>query len=218
MKSVPIVKRQKKQGSRYCSKRSLELIEASASILQGITAGTAEYKARKALLRKEITASCREDYREYVSGIIEDMEDCDDRGDSAGVQAGVNLLSGKKKTFSRKQPAIGHDGEPIALPEELAKAWGQFCAEKFACTEAESSRPKAPIISPAHTRECDIPTDAELWFCLEALAKQKATGRARTMSPSRHIGPRPKPLRTCSRSSGLSGSRRMYLKTSCSRR
>jgi hypothetical protein len=107
--------------------------------LQGLAAGTAECKARKSLFRKEITASCREDYREYVSGVIEDMEKCDDRGDFKEVQAGVNLLPGKKKKFSRKQPTIGHDGKQLALPEELAKAWETFCAERFSCTKAEAN-------------------------------------------------------------------------------
>jgi hypothetical protein len=175
LKSVPVVTRQKKKG-RASSKRTIDLITACASVLQGSKEGTAEHKARKALFRKAIRSSCRDDYREHVSGVIEEMENCDDRGDRRGVQEGVNLLSGKKKAFSSKQPTFDQEGKPIALPEELAKAWGKFCAEKFACTKAEESRPTAPPLSPARARESDVPTDEELWFCLNALAKQKATG------------------------------------------
>ena len=176
MKSVPAAKKSKKAPGRTTSKRTIELTEARTSTLQGMAEGSKELKARKALFKQQIAASCREDYREYVSGVIEDMEHCDDRGDCKGVQAGVHLLSGKKKRFVSKQPTKDQAGKAIALPEELAKAWGKFCTGKFAGTKAEGNRPTAPPISPAHTRESDIPSDDELWFCLKALAKQKATG------------------------------------------
>jgi hypothetical protein len=62
------------------------------------------------------------------------------------------------------------------LPEQLAAAWARFGKAKFAWTEREFARPRAPDISPAHLRQGDVPSDEELDFCLEALAKHKATG------------------------------------------
>jgi hypothetical protein len=165
-----------KERRRHCSQRTLDLFEERASTLQGLKAGSDEFKARKRLFMKEINSSCRDDYREWVDSICEDMEAADDRGYSKGVQAGVNLLSGKKKSFCSTQPARDHDLTPLVLPEQLAAAWARFGKTKFAWTEREFARPCAPDISPAHLRQGDVPSDKELDFCLEALAKHKATG------------------------------------------
>jgi exonuclease III/alkylhydroperoxidase family enzyme len=175
LKSVPPVKKIKK-GARGCSQRTCDLVAASISTLQGIRDGTPEYKARKTLFQKQIATSCREDYREYMDGVLEDMEACDDRGDSKGVQKGVHLIAGKKKKFCGKQPTKDEKGKAIALPDELAEAWKAFCERKFAWTEREESRDPAPPIPPAHTRKGDVPTDEELEFCLAALANRKCMG------------------------------------------
>jgi exonuclease III len=138
IKVVPPASKIKSGGMR--SERTRRLVAARASCLQGEKEGTQEYKARLALFKKEIAASCREDYREKMDGILADMEACDDRGDSKGVQAGVHLISGKKKRFCTKQPVVDETGKQISLPEELAAAWGRFCEKKFAATEAEENR------------------------------------------------------------------------------
>jgi hypothetical protein len=158
------------------SKRTCDLIAERTSFLQGVDQGSPEFNSRKALFQKEITASCRQDYRDHVDGVLEDMERCDDRGDSKGVQAGIHRLSGKKKKFCSKQPTRGQEDQSLALPKELAKAWGKFCEAKFAPTEKEEARSTPPPISPAVNREHDVPTDEELEFCLAALAKRKGTG------------------------------------------
>ncbi len=175
LKTVPTVPKLK-MGGRQSSQRTCDLVSHCASQLQGVVKGTEEYKAVKRMYRKEITVSCRDDYRDYMDGVLSDMEACDDRGDSKGVQAGVHLISGKKKKFCSKQPTIDETGKKIALPGELAIAWGKFCAKKFAGTPAEKDRDEAPPLPPAHTRQDDVPTDEELEFCLKALACRKATG------------------------------------------
>ena len=115
-----------------------------------------------------------------MDGILTDMEACDDRGDNKGVHAGLHLISGKKKKFCSKQPAIDETGKQLTLPEELAAAWGRFCGKKFEATEAEGYREPAPELPPASTRRGDVPTDKELDLCLAALAARKAT----TLHPS----------------------------------
>ena len=111
-----------------------------------------------------------------MDGVLLDMEACDNRGDSKGVQAGIHLIAGKKKKFCGKQPTKDEQGKALALPGELAEAWKTFCARKFAWTERKADRDSAPPISPAQTREGDVPTDEELEFCLRALANRKCTG------------------------------------------
>jgi exonuclease III len=172
---VPPVSKLRKFGRRS-SQRTIDLVAARASTLQGHKPGSPEFKSRMALFKKQITASCREDYREHVDGIIADMESADDRGYSKGVQEGIHLLSGKKKGGGGRQPAVDENGGAIALPEELAEAWSTFCGRKFAETERELEREEMLKISPAADREGDVPTTEELEFCLAALSKQKATG------------------------------------------
>ena len=88
----------------------------------------------------------------------------------------MNLLSGRKKSSSGKQPTKDQRGNSVALPGELAAAWAEFCEAKFAGTARERSRQAAPTLSPASTRASDVPSEEELNLCLAALAKRRATG------------------------------------------
>jgi hypothetical protein len=111
-----------------------------------------------------------------MDGVLEDMEACDARGDSKGVQEGVHLIAGKNTMFCGKQSTKVKKGKAIALPDELAEAWKAFCEREFAWTEREGRRDSAPPIPPAHTLKGDVQTNKDPEFCLAALANRKCVG------------------------------------------
>ena len=172
---VPASKRAKTK-RRERSDRTIQLFDARARKLQSLQEFSPEFRLQKKLYQKEIANSCRDDYRAWVEGITQGMEEADDKGDNRAVQAGVHLLSGKKKFGTFKQPGRNSDGKSLALPGDLLAEWQKFCGKKFGWSHRECDRPAAPPLPPAHLRKGDIPPDEELEMCLKCLKAQRAVG------------------------------------------
>ena len=168
---------QRKRGKvRERSQRSVDLFLKRSSALQGLVKGSPEWWKVKSAFQKEITKSCREDYRSYMSGLVDEMKLAAERGQAKRVAELVKQVSGASRKFSSKQPSNGAGGELLGSVEALIAAWGEYARKKFAATGREGSRGALEDIGPPESRVGDVPTTEDLQECLDALSVCKATG------------------------------------------
>ena len=89
---------------------------------------------------KSISRSCREDYRAYVDGIINDMETAERTGNKREVTRLVKLLNGKANTAAA-MPSKDLTGKPIMSVDQLLTAWNEFLSKKFAAPDIDANCP-----------------------------------------------------------------------------
>ena len=137
-----------------------------------------EWRQAKRRFRNKIVHACREDRRVWVEGIATEMQLAADRGDARSVYEGVRRLGGKTRGL-QKQPTVDCDGQDRNTGEQLAGAWATFAEKKFACTDREIDRAWGSL-GDSRERSADVPSDADLDLCVEALKRRRASGSGLT--------------------------------------
>ena len=120
--------------------------------------------------KRAISTSCREDYREHVNGILNDMEAAERCGNSREVSKLTRLLSGRRHTRSIN-PSKDINEDLLVTQDQLLDEWSKFFGAKFASPDADKNRSLERV-----TAEDDELGDEELHKCLEALRCGKAPG------------------------------------------
>ena len=122
-------------------------------------------------MQRRIKESCTQDFRDWVSRTVIEMEKADAKGDTRKVFNLVNRLSNKPK-----RPPVNltsdKNGKLLRSPEDTAKTWGNFLSEKFAATPEEHLRPDLPPLE----KTWDPLTRAEFDTAIKRLKTGKATG------------------------------------------
>ena len=75
---------------------------------------------------REIKRSARNDYRDYVNGAVDDIEEADRIGDSASVLKIAKTLSKGGNGNKFCQPSADSNGNQITSTEEHLEAWDIF--------------------------------------------------------------------------------------------
>ena len=122
------------------------------------------------MAKREISMSCREDHREHVSGILNDMDAAERCGNSREVSRLTRLLSGKRHACSIN-PSKDPNDDLLVTQDQLLGELSKFLGAKFASPDADKSRSLGCV-----TSEEDELGDEELRMCLEALRCGKAPG------------------------------------------
>ena len=120
--------------------------------------------------KRAISTSCREDHREHVNGILNDMEADERWGNSREVSRLTRLLSGRRHTRSIN-PSKYLNGDLLVTQDQLLDEWSKFLRAKFASPEADKNSSLECLIA-----EDDELSDEELHKCIEALLCGKAPG------------------------------------------
>ena len=89
--------------------------------------------------KRAISPSCREDYREHVNGILNDMEAAEHCGNSREVSRLTLLLSGRRHTRSIN-PSKDLNGDLLVTQDQLLDEWSKFLGAKFASPDAEKEQ------------------------------------------------------------------------------
>ena len=119
---------------------------------------------------RAITVSSRDDYREYVNGLLDDIEGAEYVGNMRKVTKLTRTLANKDR-FSNINPSKGADGKKIVSTTHLLGEWKTFLGSKF---KRPASGANLNIESTAAQE--DSLSENELNDCLLALHSGKATG------------------------------------------
>ena len=122
--------------------------------------------------RKQISRSVRNDYREFVKSVVDDMEKANAIGKFSDTFKMAKQLSCKGKTTSCIQPAKDAQGNIITTTEQQLELWAEFLEKKFA------SDPNEPNVILTSDEEEAVPpiTLEETSACVKMLSKGKAAG------------------------------------------
>ena len=123
---------------------------------------------RKSAARK-VRDSCRNDYRDYISRVVDDMEAADRSGNFREVSRLVKVLANKRS--SSIMPSKDHNGKLITSSEQLLQAWNTFLEKKFAAPACDRGKAREATVSPE-----DHLSDDELDKALFAMKPGKAPG------------------------------------------
>ena len=86
-----------------------------------------------------ISTSCRQDHREHVNGILNDMEAAECSGNSREMSRLTRLLSGRRQTRSIN-PSINVNGDLLVTKDTLLDEWSKFLGAKLASPDANKNR------------------------------------------------------------------------------
>ena len=132
-----------------------------------------EFERMTATQRKEadraIRDSCRNDYRDYITSIVEEMEAADRVGNTRAISKLVNVLA--KKRSPNIMPAKDHNGNLITSSEQLLQAWNSFLEKKFASPASDEGKAREATVPPE-----DYLSDEELDKALFAMKPGRAPG------------------------------------------
>jgi hypothetical protein len=166
---------------RERSEKTIQLFEDRARECSKLEERSDTWWETKKSFTKAITRSCRDDYREYIFGLIDEAVVAAEKNDSKKVSQLVNRIAGTSASFSSIQPTKNESGEVFGSTEELLESWKEFAAKKFKPTQAEADRGEMPPL--VDCDECGSratiprPTDEELELCMKALGRCKAVGK-----------------------------------------
>ena len=76
--------------------------------------------------------SCRRDWREWVSSLIDSVVEADSRADSKSVWRLTHRIAGRGTSYSTAKPSA-------SSPAELASMWAKAMSVKFSATPLERS-------------------------------------------------------------------------------
>ena len=161
--SLP-VKQHRPMRKRYVSDRTRQLYEQRRIHFEKLTDDE-----RRAATRA-IGVSCREDYRDYVDGVLNDIEIAERGGNSREVSRLTRLISGKRES-RLVNPSKDLNGNLLVTQGRLLEEWSTFLGAKFASPDADKNRSLECL-----TAEYDELSDDELRMCLDALRIGKAPG------------------------------------------
>jgi hypothetical protein len=149
---------------RYVSARTRDLYAKRQAKYEQMT--LVERKA----INKNITSSCRDDYREYIDRMLGDMEAAERVGNMREVTRITKSLRGRN-SFSTVTPSKVLNGDPITSAEQLLTAWNEFLADKFSSPDCDLDRPREHTVSNE-----DSLSDKELDETLFSMKPDKAPG------------------------------------------
>ena len=117
-----------------------------------------------------ISKSGREDYPEYVNGVLNDIEAAERVGNMREISRLTRQLT-NKRTAICINPSKTRDGSQIVTESQLLKESEQFLGAKFSRPESDSNRDLECLVA-----EDDLLNDTELNECLDALRSGKVVG------------------------------------------
>ena len=120
-------------------------------------------------MNRAIFKSCRNDYRAYVNGIIEDIESAERSGNAREITNLTKVLSKSKN--SNIMPSKDLAGSPNTTSEQLLESWNEFLSKKFAAPECDNNRDREHTVS----KEDPLSVE-ELDAALFAMKSGKASG------------------------------------------
>ena len=127
-------------------------------------------------LKRAISRSARNDYRDYVANILTDIEKEDRIGNCKEVFRLTKSLSNKRKGNQFVQPSVDIHGNEIETTEQQLDAWAEFLEPKFA---ARANEPIIDLSDNAEIAEPSITLD-EVKICVQKLKSGKAHGPDQT--------------------------------------
>ena len=148
---------------RFVSTRTRELYAARQQNYHRLSV------AERKTMNSAITRSCREDYREYIDSIIQDMEAAERVGNVREVTRLTKILTKGKP--SNITPSKDLSGNTITSSEQLLASCNEFLAKKFAQPACDANRNREHIVS-----NDDSLSDEELDKALFAMKSGKASG------------------------------------------
>ena len=86
-----------------------------------------------------ISKSGREDYREYVNGVLNDIEAAERVGNMREISRLTRQLTNKSAVIGINTSKT-RDGSQIVTESQLLKEWEQFLGAKFSRPESDSNR------------------------------------------------------------------------------
>ena len=93
----------------------------------------------RSVAKRTISTSCREDHREYVDGILNDVEAAERCGNSREVSRLTRLLSGRRHTRSIN-PSKDLNGDLLVTQDRHLDEWSKFLGAKFVSPDADKNR------------------------------------------------------------------------------
>ena len=121
-------------------------------------------------INRDITNSCREDYREYVNHMIGEIEAAERVGNQREVTRITKLLTARNNV-SNVMPSRDLRGDPITSSDQLLDAWNEFLTKKFATPLSDLHRAREHTVSNE-----EYLSDKELDKALFAMKPGKSTG------------------------------------------
>ena len=103
-----------------------------------------------------ISKSGREDYREYVNGVLNDIEAAERVRNMREISRLTRQLTNKSAAISINLSTT-RDGSQIVTESQLLKEWEQFLGAKFSRPESDSNRDLKCLVA-----EDDLLNDTEL--------------------------------------------------------
>ena len=121
---------------------------------------------------RDISRSARNDYRDFVESVVEDMEQANSLGKYSDTFRMAKQLSGKGKTTSCTQPAKDDQGNLITDTKQQLELWAKFIENKFA------AHPQEPEVILHSDDEAPVPPPSmeETIACVCKLSRGKASG------------------------------------------
>ena len=107
---MPEAKKQKGK-VRERSAETMQLFDDRIRDFKKLEKGSAEWNEVRLKYRNAIRHSCRQDYRSFVDGILEEMKVAASKGDSKKVSELVKHLSGCNVSSTGAKPTAEYDGE-----------------------------------------------------------------------------------------------------------
>ena len=154
---------------RYVSDQTRALIESRAQRFQQLQ----PEKQERRKLNREISRSCRNDYRTYIRGVVSDIAKAADTGNMREVSRLTKSISSDKKPSSI-MPSKASDGTAFTTTEQLLDSWKEFLGKKFACIDQPGA-----VYNPGideHLPGEDTISREEFDECVKALRCGKAAG------------------------------------------
>ena len=121
-------------------------------------------------LSRAIAVSSRDDFRQYVHDVLDDIEMAESVGNIREVSKLTRILGHNERRGSCN-PSKGADGTTITSPTQLLSEWDKFLGTKCQRPAADAHQ-NLESLPP----EDDVLDDDELRVCLKAKRSGKATG------------------------------------------
>ena len=155
------------------------LFEAREKECAQLVQGSPQWIEMHRSYREQICKSCREDFRNWVQSIVDEIKQADMAGNSSAIAKSVRKLANIHSTATQKSPTRDlKTGRMFEGPADLAQAWADYAADKFSATTREALRgPMPDLKSSKLDREKDVPSDEDLDKCIAALKISKAAGK-----------------------------------------
>jgi len=162
-KAVLPTRKPAKLRKRHVSNRTRELHQERESRYQAMT------PSERKDATKRIWKSSRNDYREYLDGVLSDMEVAARNGNTREITRLTKLLSGGSTTST--MPGKDLSSAPISSTAQLLNSWNEFLAKKFAEPETDRHRRLEQLVS-----EEDHLSTSELEKAFKGLKNNRAPG------------------------------------------